>query len=59
MKKWEDIEPKIRAMLMASQFPCKACGSKIRHGQHKYYCPDGNLYHDYCSKDMKERVKIS
>ena len=37
--------------------PCNACENKITQGQHVFVFK-GNLYHDVCSKDLKERKNL-
>jgi hypothetical protein len=36
---------------------CKKCGNKIKQGQNVFVF-EGNLYHDYCSQNLKERENI-
>lgn len=37
---------------------CKACKNKITQGQYVFVFK-GNLYHDVCSQDLKEREKLT
>jgi hypothetical protein len=37
---------------------CKICRNRIKQGQDAFEYK-GNVYHDICSQDLKERVKIN
>jgi len=57
MIQWKDVKPEVKSYLLMVGFHCKECNRKIVHGQEKYfYC--GNLYHEICSRDIKERERI-
>ena len=59
MKDWNNIDEKTKRMLIMGEFKCNGCKQKIRHGQYKYYVPNGNLYHDTCSRGIEGRIKIA